>query len=239
MSAAGYSDAEAAAIKREVAHYATVRDEVKLGAGEDIDFKQYEAGMRFLLDTYIQADASETVADFENTGLIQLIVQLGAGAIDKLPKGIKADPKAVAETITNNMRKVIIDERAMNPKYYEQMSELLDALIDQRRIGAIDYKQYLEQLIAQASKLGKRESDTVYPEWADSAAKRALVDFGLPTDDTAILVDKAVMNSKPDHWIGNVMKEKKVKRAVRNVLPDGYDRLDELLDLVRARDEYR
>jgi type I restriction enzyme R subunit len=35
------------------------------------------------------------------------------------------------------------------------------------------------------------------------------------------------------------MKEKKVKRAVRNVLPDGYDRLDELLDLVRARDEYR
>jgi type I restriction enzyme R subunit len=239
MSAAGYSDAEAAAIKQEVAHCAAVRDEVKLGAGEDIDFKQYEAGMRFLLDTYIQADASETVADFENTGLIQLIVQLGAGAIDKLPKGIKADPKAVAETITNNMRKVIIDERAMNPKYYDKMSELLDALIDQRRIGAIDYKQYLQQLIAQASRLGKRESDTVYPEWADNAAKRALVDFGLPTDDTAILVDKAVMNSKPDHWIGNVMKEKKVKRAVRNVLPDGYDRLDELLDLVRARDEYR
>jgi len=239
MSAAGYSDAEAAAIKQEIAHYAAVRDEVKLGAGEDIDFKQYEAGMRFLLDTYIQADASETVADFENTGLIQLIVQLGAGAIDKLPKGIKADPKAVAETITNNMRKVIIDERAMNPKYYDKMSDLLDALIDQRRIGAIDYKQYLEQLIAQASRLGKRESDTVYPEWADTASKRALVDFGLPTEDTAILVDKAVMNSKPDHWIGNVMKEKKVKRAVRNVLPDGYDRLDELLDLVRARDEYR
>ena len=131
MSAAGYSDAEAAAIKKEIAHYAAVRDEVKLGAGEDIDFKQYEAGMRFLLDTYIQADASETVADFKDTGLIELIVQLGAGAIDKLPKGIKKDPEAVAETITNNMRKVIIDERAMNPKYYDKMSELLDALIEQ------------------------------------------------------------------------------------------------------------
>ncbi len=35
-----------------------VRDEVKLGAGENVDFKQYEAGMRLLLDTYIQADAS-------------------------------------------------------------------------------------------------------------------------------------------------------------------------------------
>ena len=62
------------------------------------------------------------VADFEDTGLIQLIVEMGVGAIDKLPEGIKKDPEAVAETITNNMRKVIIDERAMNPKYYDKMS---------------------------------------------------------------------------------------------------------------------
>src|SRR6266542_2685241 len=47
MGAAGYSDAEAAAIRDEIAHYAAVRDEVKLGAGEDIDFKQYEAGCAF------------------------------------------------------------------------------------------------------------------------------------------------------------------------------------------------
>jgi type I restriction enzyme, R subunit len=239
MSAAGYSDAEAEAIRAEVAHYAAVRDEVKLGAGEDVDFKQYEAGMRFLLDTYIQADASEVVADFKDTGLIQLIVEQGVGAIDKLPAGIKKDPKAVAETITNNMRKVIIDERAMNPKYYDKMSELLDALIEQQRQGAIDYKQYLERLIAQAEQLGKRESDTVYPTWADNGARRALIDFGLPSEDVAIKVDRAVMNTKPYDWVGNAIKEKKVKRALRKALPDGYDRLDELFDLVKARNEYR
>ena len=44
-----------------------MRDEVKLGAGEDIDFKQYEAGMRLLLDTYIQADASETSSPTSRT----------------------------------------------------------------------------------------------------------------------------------------------------------------------------
>src|SRR5699024_5907933 len=91
MTAAGYSDAEAEAIKTEIAHYVDVRAEVKLGAGEDVDFKQYEAGMRFLLDTYIQASASETVSDFQDAGLIDLIVNLGAGAIDKLPEGIKND----------------------------------------------------------------------------------------------------------------------------------------------------
>ena len=75
MSAAGYSDEQAEAIRAEVAHYADVRDEVKLGAGEDIDFKQYEAGMRHLLDTYISATPSEVLADFDDATLIQLIVQ--------------------------------------------------------------------------------------------------------------------------------------------------------------------
>ncbi|KQV73871.1 restriction endonuclease subunit R [Aeromicrobium sp. Root344] len=239
MAAAGYTDAEAAAIKKEIAHYVAVRDEVKLGAGEDVDFKQYEAGMRFLLDTYIQAGASETLSDFEDTGLIQLIVQMGVGAIDKLPEGIKKDPEAVAETITNNMRKVIIDERAMNPKYYDKMSELLDALIEQRRKGSLDYKAYLAQLIEAARKLGAKESDTQYPEWADNGAKKALIDFFHPDDGFAIEVDTIVRHTKPDSWIGNRIKERKVKNAIKSTLPDDFDRLDDLFELVKARHEYR
>ena len=121
MEAAGYTAAEAAAIKTEIAHYAAVRDEVKLGAGENIDFKQYEAGMRFLLDTYIQADASEIVADFEDAGLDRSSSSRWAPAPStSCPKGIKKDPEAVAETIANNMRKVIIDERATEPEVLRQ-----------------------------------------------------------------------------------------------------------------------
>ncbi len=238
MSAADYTEAEAAEIKKEIALYASVRDEVKLGAGEDVDFKQYEAGMRFLLDTYIQAGASETVSDFEDKGLLQLIVQMGAKALEKLPPGIKRDPEAVAETITNNIRKVIIDERAMNPKYYDKMSELLDALIEQRRQGALDYQTYLAQLLDAAKKLGSQESDTKYPDWADNGAKKALVDFFHPDDTLAVEVDTIVRHTKPDSWVGNAVKEKKVKRAIARNLPDDFDRLDELFDLVKARHEY-
>jgi type I restriction enzyme R subunit len=239
MTAAGYSDTEAAAIKAEIAHYANVRDEVKLGAGEDVDFKQYEAGMRHLLDTYISAKPSEVVANFEDAGLIQLIVQLGAAAIDKLPEGIKKDPEAVAATITNNMRKVIIDEHAMNPKYYDKMSELLDAILDERRRGSLDYKAYLAQLLEHAAKLGRGESDTAYPSWADSGARRALVDFFYPASDLAIEVDDVILHTKPDSWVGNPIKEKKVKRALGRALPADFDRLDELFELVKARREYR
>jgi type I restriction enzyme R subunit len=240
MNAAGYSDAEASAIKAEVAHCANVRDEVKLGAGEDVDFKQYEAGMRHLLDTYIQAKPSETLSNFEDTSLIDLIVKLGAGALDKLPNGIKKDPEAVAETIINNMRKVIVDERPMNPKYYDRMSELLDALLVKRRKGALDYKAYLEKLLEQASQLGKGEGTGVeYPSWADNGARRALFDFFDCDEETAIVVDRSVRHSKPDSWVGNSLKEKKVRRAIQAVLPEEFDRLDELFDLVRARNEYQ
>ncbi|MFZ4151147.1 type I restriction endonuclease subunit R [Streptomyces pseudogriseolus] len=239
MQAARYSDAEAAAIKDEIAHYANVREEVKLGAGENVDFKQYEAGMRHLLDTYISASPSEVVSDFQEAGLIQLIVELGAGALDKLPAGIKKDPEAMAETITNNVRKVIIDERPMNPKYYDKMSELLDTILEERRQGALDYKEYLARLLEHASKLGKGESDTRYPEWADNGARRALIDFFGESPELAAVVDTTILNTKPDSWVGNTMKEKKVRRALAQALPTAFDRLDELLELVKARHEYR
>jgi type I restriction enzyme R subunit len=239
MAAAGYSDGEAAAIKAEVDHFANVRAEVKLGAGEDIDFKQYEAGMRSLLDTYISADPSEVISDFGDEGLIELIVKLGAGAVEKLPEGIKSEPEAVAATIANNIRKVIVDERPLNPKYYDRMSELLDAVLEERRRGSLDYKAYLAKLVEQAAKLGKGESETGYPAWANNGGRRALVDFFGTEDSLAAGVDEAVLNSKPDSWLGNPLKERKVKLAVKAVLPPDFDRLDDLFELLKARDEYR
>lgn len=239
MTEAGYTDAEAATIKQEVAHFVDVRAEVKLGAGEDVDFKQYEAGMRHLLDTYIQADDSEVVSEFDNVGLVDLIVKLGAGAIDTLPLGIKKDPEAVAETITNNMRKVIIDEHATNPAYYDKMSALLDSIIEARRKAAIDYKQYLADLLDAAKQLGTKGSDDAYPAWVTNGAQRALIDFSFSDPAQPIQVDTAVRMSKPHNWVGNPMREKVVRRAIAQVLPADFDRLDELFDLVKARDEYR
>ena len=238
MEAAGYSAKQAASIKAEVAHYASVRDEVKLGAGEDVDFKQYEAGMRHLLDTYIRANESEVLSNFDNTTLIDLIVRFGPSGLDKLPPGIKKDPEAVAATITNNMRKLIIDERPLNPKYYDRMSELLDALLEERRKEALEYKEFLARLLEQATKLGKRESDTAYPEWANNGARRALYDFFDHDLNLAIRIDETIMQSKPDSWVGNNMKEKLVKRDISEALPGDFDKIDELFELVKAHSEY-
>jgi len=48
--------------------------------------------------------------------LMEMIVKGGEKAVDSLPKGLRE-----SETIQSNVRKLIIDEMAVNPKYYEGM----------------------------------------------------------------------------------------------------------------------
>ncbi|MDI9831203.1 type I restriction endonuclease subunit R [Streptomyces sp. KAU_LT] len=244
MERAGYSAAEAKAVKDEVAHYVAVKNEVEVGAGENIDMKQFEAGMRSLLDTYIQADPVEQVATF-GKGLVQLIVERGAAAIHALPAGIKNNPDAAAETIINNVRKTIVDERAMNPKYYDRMSQLLDAIIEQRREEAIDYADYLAQLLKHAEKVGKAESESgvTYPDWASTPARRALVDFAWPSEIEIDLeyVHGVIQNVKEHGWASNPMKERALARALHRVLPGTIDgqQILQLIAQLKEHDEYR
>ena len=56
LAEAGYSDAEAAALQKEVEFYSETRSAIKKHSGEELDIKPYEADMRHLLNTYIQAD---------------------------------------------------------------------------------------------------------------------------------------------------------------------------------------
>ena len=130
----------------------------------------------------------------------------------------------------------------MNPKYYDKMSELLDALIEERRQGALEYKEYLAQAPrAGRSKLGKGESDTAYPDWADNGAKRALVDFFFPSDDARRSKSTpAIRHTKPDSLDRQPDQgEEGQASAFAKALPDDFDRLDELFELVKARHEYR
>jgi len=209
MVEAGYAATEANKIKAEVRHYDQVRQEVKLGAGENIDYKAYEADMRYLLDTYIRAEESETITTFDDQSLVQLIAQQGLDAADeKLPAGIKKSPEAIAETIENNTRKLITDEQPINPKYYDKMSELLDALIEKRRAKAIEYKQYLAQLAELATQALKPETGASYPPSVKTPAQRALFDNLEGDADLALEIDKAIRATRKDSWRGSKTKER-------------------------------
>jgi type I restriction enzyme, R subunit len=215
---AGYSAAEIDALKAEVAHYENVRNEVKLASSDYIDLKMYEPAMRHLIDTYIKADESEKVSAFDDMSLIQLIVERGAAAVDALPDGIKKNREAVAEAIENNVRRLIIDEQPINPKYFERMSELLDALIEQRRQQALDYQEYLRQIVELTRKVTSPETGGAYPGQINTPAKRALYDNLGRNAMLASMVDRAVMENRQDDWRNNAFKRKKVKLAIEGVL---------------------
>jgi type I restriction enzyme R subunit len=237
MPEAGYTDAEIATIKWEVDHFEKVRGEVKLASGDYIDLKMFEPAMRHLIDTYIGAKDSQVISAFDDISLVKLIVERGAAAIDALPEGIKASHDAVAETIENNVRKLIIDETPINPKYYETMSALLDALIQDRKQGVIDYAEYLAKILDLAVAANDPGQGGKYPIALDTAAKRALYDNLGHVEALATNIDAEIRRTKKDGWRGNVIKEREVKNAIRRHVADA-DQAAFVFDLVYNQNDY-
>jgi len=259
MDKAGYSTSEEQEIRREVAHFEKLREEVKLRSADYVDMKVFEPAMRHLLDTYIRAEDSEVISAFDDFSLVDLIVQNGEGAVKSLPEGIRKNKEAVAETIENNVRKVIIDERAVNPKYYDNMSALLIELIKARRDQAIKYKEYLKRIVELTKKVRKPEAHSSYRDEIDTAARRALYDnlkdhvcstaaeggssYGDgstsdKTTETAVSVDRAIRAVKKDGWRDMRAKRIEVKNAIKSVLGNDKELVDKIFEIVKSQRDY-
>ena len=260
MTEAGYTEAERLVIRDEVSHYEKVRREVKIASYDYVDLKTYEPAMRFLLDSYIRAEDSEIVSKFDDMTLVDLLVRDGADAINGLPKGIRSSQGAVAETIENNVRRLIVDEMAVNPKYYEKMSAVLDALIQRRKEEAIEYEAYLKKVIALAEKVKRGEGGGSYPATIKTRALRAIYDNlpeevlrktvaepgrtpkpdteADPREEVTLAVDRAVTRAKMADWRGNPIKEKRVKKAIHGALGPHKDFTYPIFEIVKAQSEY-
>lgn len=238
FESAGYTEKERQAILKEVKHYEDVRLEIKHASGDHIDLKQYEPAMRHLIDTYIGAEESETISAFEDLTLVELIVKNGVeDATGKLPKGIRSKKEAVAETIENNIRKLIIEEKPTNPKYFDSMSALLDQLIKERKREVEDYQAYLKKLEQLARSVKEPSMGGTYPKSINTKAKQALYDNLGEDEAVAVAMDAAIKYGRPDGWRDHNIKKKQVKRIIQENLPDGYD-LDEIYKLVESQYEY-
>ena len=194
-------------IKKDVKYYEDVRAEIKLKSGDYIDLKAYEPAMRHLIDTYISAKESQTISAFDDMTLIEFIVKRGVDAVSALPDGIKRNKEAVAETIENNMRKLIIDEMPTNPKYYEKMSTLLDELIKERKEEVRSYEEYLSRIVELS--LGQDEELTM-------------------------ALDSEICHTKKDGWRGNIIKEREVKYAIKKHIKDDAE-AERVFELVKKQ----
>ncbi len=243
MEEAGYSKEEQEIIKKKVEDYIVIRDELKLMSSDYVDMKLFDPIMRRLIDSYIIAKHSEIIAVFKDRSLLEIITQKGIkDAIDKLPESIGKDKGAVAETIENNVRKLIIDKSEINPAYYEKMSRILKELVKKRRQEVISYEEYLREIERLTKDLVNMEdtSDSYPSSIRDSRAKRAIYDNLEDVDnreELTIKIDEAIRKTRKDDWRGNKIKERQVKIAIKRVLKDE-ELTEKIFEIVLKQDEY-
>jgi len=239
MEPAGYSETDIARIKGQLERYLKVREVVRMASGETLDLKAYEADMRHLIDTYIEADEPRKISPFDGIGLLDLIVRTGiADAIAAKLGGMKGNKDAVAETIENNVRSKIIKEHLNDPAYYETMSKLLDEIIAARKAKAIEYEEYLKRIAELVRKVDAGKADDT-PERLDTPGKRALYNNLSKNDDLAIRIDNAVKSVRPDSWRDNGgPKEKTIKAALLPLLGNDVAEVERIFLIIKAQAEY-
>jgi type I restriction enzyme R subunit len=238
MSEAGYNIAEADRIKTKVNDYVELRNAIKTASGEYIDLKQYEPDMRQLLDMYLTADPSRTISNFGDATLLQIIVEQGIGAAtEKMPVLISRNPEAVSETLEANMRKVITQEMPINPIYYERMSVLLQELIQQRKNGALNYEQFLKKIEELAKNIQPENKQNNYPPNINTPAKQAIYEI-LQDEPLTLVMEADVAYNIEENWIGNTLKERKVKHAIIRHVSDP-EMAETILEVIKNQKEYR
>jgi len=262
LEAAGYGAADIGRTKQSLAHYLNVREIIRKASGETLDLKAYEADMRHLIDTYIEADEPRTISPFDNMGLLELIVKTGiANAIASHLGGLKGDKDAIAETIENNVRRKIIQEQLNDPAYYEKMSTLLDEIITTRKAKAIEYEEYLKRIADLARRAESGLADDTPELLKNSRGLRALYNnlkntrgtavqakrvaeapgeytvSGDPVLGLAVKLDAAVKRVRPDGWRGVQPREQVIKAALYEILRDEAE-VERIFPIIKAQGEY-
>jgi type I restriction enzyme R subunit len=88
----------------------------------------------------------------------------------------------------------------------------------QRREQALAYEKYMKRLQEFAKHVVQPETSGDYPSDLRTPAQRALYDNLGQDADLALKIDAAIQIAREDSWRGNVIKERKIKRAIAQAL---------------------
>ena len=263
LTESGYSDPEAAAIKQEVEFYGEIRSAIKKHSGEELDIKPYEADMRHLLNTYVQADPATDLGTLSEISLTEAIIETGIhdAIARKLNEKGKLSRNAIAEGIINNVRKTIVRNQLTDPQFYKQMSKLLDDLIKQSREDAAAYEEFLQKAEALVKRLaakqsedgvpaalhGRREATVIYnnlPQILDAGRVPAggLAESRAGSGDErlrlTLKIDQVMREQAPAGWKGDQTREAQVLNALFPLLDRNREATLALFELVKNQPGY-
>lgn len=255
LAEAGYSSAEIATLEKETQFYADTRAAIKRHSGEELDIKPYEADMRHLINTYIQADLSNPLGNLSSLSITELIIETGIhdAIARKLNEKGKLSKNAIAEGIINNVRKTIIRDQLTDPKFYEEMSKLLDDLIEQRRQQTLNYEDFLQKAEDLVKRLAKKQPAAGIPAALHGRAEAIVLfnnlasipatTFQCPADDDgkaalALELDLAMREQAPAGWKGDDIREKQVLNALFPIMARDREATQAIFEIIKNQPGY-
>lgn len=264
LSEAGYSDAEIAKLQSETTFFTDIRNAIKRHSGEELDIKPYEADMRHLINTYIQADHAIPLGNMPDLTLSDLIIKTGIhdAIAQKLNQKGNLSKNSVAEGIINNLRKTIIREQLTDPRFYTEMSTLLDDLIKQKKEETVSYEEFLNQAEALVRRMGSGQSGSGIPTALHGNAEATAVYRNLPDtlfkpdpptdslvqEDKMVYVDPRLVLTKkidrvmrekaPANWKGDEIREGVVINALFPLLNHDRDVTQAIFDIIKNQPGY-
>jgi type I restriction enzyme R subunit len=262
LEAAGFDAVARARVAGQIEHYLNLRETIRKASGETLDLKAYEADMRHLIDTYIEAKEPRKISPFDEVPLLDLIVKSGiAGAIAEKLKNLSGNKDAIAETIENNVRSKIIKEQLNDPAFFEKMSKLLGEVIAERKRKAIDYEAYLKKIAQVVEKVNAGHEGEIPEVLRRQPAVRALynnlkrggggrtarvaedpppayLDQPDPVLQLAQDIDHAVRKVKRADFRGNPAKENEIKAAIYPLLGDDVLEVERIFEIIKQQADY-
>lgn len=253
---AGYSAADIAALEKEVEFYSDTHTAIKMHSGEELDIKPYEADMRHLINTYIQADPAEDLGNLSLPSLTELIIETGIHdtIAKKFNQKGKLSNNAIAEGIINNIRKTIVREQLTDPKFYDEISKLLEDLIKQQCDDTAAYKQFLQKVEELVKKMATKNTGN-YPRVLNGHPEAIVLfnnlasistdkTFVCPTNDNdkaalALKLDQAMREQAPANWYGDDVREKQVLNALFPIMSKDQTATQAIFEIIKNQPGYR
>jgi type I restriction enzyme R subunit len=211
--------------------------------------------MRHLINMYIQADPATDLGDLSSLSLTELIIETGIhdAIARKLNAKGKLSRNAIAEGIINNVRKTIIRDQLTDPRFYAEMSKLLEDLIQQRRNETLAYEEFLEKAEALVRRLVQKEPTAGIPATLhgrleaivlfNNLASISAQTFLCPASDEekaelALEIDLAMREHAPAGWKGDDIREKQVLNALFPIMKRDRTATQAIFEIIKNQRGY-
>ncbi len=149
MGKAGYSADEASAIHQEACEARHVNLYVKQNTDDYFDPRQYDPGMRALLDRFVRAEDATTIipatADFSFLDVLDEKSDTDATAKKAIEQA--GSSRSAAEVIEAKARSVINSFRESDPVAFKTFGEQLQGVLDLIKSGTITFQGQMEKLL--------------------------------------------------------------------------------------------